>query len=80
MVPNIEEDWILLWGIVFYIMNIILLGSTTKSATHPDPSGPHQDLIVIETSGLCDPGRTCMEVSFRAEAFLRNPLKRASGS
>ena len=30
MVPNIESDCILLLGIVFYIRNIILLGSTTK--------------------------------------------------
>ena len=29
MVPNIEEDDNLLLGIVFYIRNIILLGSTT---------------------------------------------------
>ena len=29
-VPNIEYDYILLWGIVFCIRNIILLGSTTK--------------------------------------------------
>ena len=30
MVPNIEEDYILLLGIVFYIRSIILLGSITK--------------------------------------------------
>ena len=30
MVPNIEKDYILLLGIVFYIRNILLLGSTTK--------------------------------------------------
>ena len=30
MAPNIEEDYILLLGIVFYKRNIILLGSTTK--------------------------------------------------
>ena len=29
MVPIIEKDYILLLGIVFYIRNIILLGSTT---------------------------------------------------
>ena len=35
MVPNIEQDYILLSGIVFYISYIILLGSTTKkNATH----------------------------------------------
>ena len=35
MVPNIEYDYILLFGIVLYIRNIILLGSTTKkSITH----------------------------------------------
>ena len=30
MVPIIEQDYILLLGLVFYIRNIILLGSTTK--------------------------------------------------
>ena len=30
MVPNIEQDYILRWGIVFSIRKIILLGSTTK--------------------------------------------------
>ena len=30
MVPNIEEDYILLLGIVINIWKIILLGSTTK--------------------------------------------------
>ena len=30
MVPNIEQDYILLLGIVFYIRNDILLGLTTK--------------------------------------------------
>ena len=30
MVLHIEYDYILLLGIVFYIRNIILLGSTTK--------------------------------------------------
>ena len=29
MVPKIEQDYILLLGIVFYIRNIILLGSTS---------------------------------------------------
>ena len=33
MVPNIEQDDILLLGIVFYIRNIILLGLTTKIST-----------------------------------------------
>ena len=33
MVPNIEYDSILLLGIVFYIRNIILLGSTTQKNT-----------------------------------------------
>ena len=30
MVPNIESDSILFWGIVFYIRNIVSLRSTTK--------------------------------------------------
>ena len=30
MVPSIESDYIFRLGIVFYIRNIILLGSTTK--------------------------------------------------
>ena len=30
MVPNIEKDYILLLGVVVYIRNVILLGSTTK--------------------------------------------------
>ena len=35
MVPIIEQDYVFLWGIVFYIRNNILLGLTTKqNATH----------------------------------------------
>ena len=30
MVPIIEQDCILLLGIVFYVRNVILQGSTTK--------------------------------------------------
>ena len=33
MVHNVESDSILLLGIVFYIRNIILLGSTTKKTS-----------------------------------------------
>ena len=33
MVPNIEQDYILLLGIVLYTKNITLLGSTTKKNT-----------------------------------------------
>ena len=33
MVPNIEKGHIFLLGIVSYIQNIILFGSTTKNST-----------------------------------------------
>ena len=33
-VPNTEQDYILLLGIVCYIGNIILLGLTTKNSAH----------------------------------------------
>ena len=34
MVPNIQQDYVLLLGIVLFTKNITLLGSTTKNATH----------------------------------------------
>ena len=36
-VPNVEQDYILLLGIVFYIKNEILLGSTTKKTLLKSP-------------------------------------------
>ena len=40
MVPNIEYDSILLFVIVFYVRNIILLGLTTKKHySHGGPAG-----------------------------------------
>ena len=41
MVPNIEEDYVSFWGIVFYIRNIILLGSQKKQYSHAGPYRLH---------------------------------------
>ena len=49
MVPNIEKDYILLLGIVFYIRDISLLGSNTEETLLIWPIKEH-----VGTPGVLD--------------------------
>ena len=67
MVPNIEKDYILLLGIVFYIRNIILLGSTTKKHYSV---GSAFTLVAVEQCSL-KPGGSSLELADDAHpAFI----------